>query len=290
MGTKLYQIELDQSIVDCGMSYVIKLDNGSFIIIDGGYFNPGEEDRLYHFLCERCNGTPLIKAWFFSHAHQDHIGNFIQFIKKYKTAVKIEKLIYNFQPVDFSGITDDWKSSDPATVKEFYRVVNKYCKDIEKVILHTGDKIIFDELTIDVLYTHEDLFLDGATFNDHSTVIMTTIESQNILWLGDIGANGSEILLNNTSDLNCDIVQIAHHGFNGATCELYAKTEAKVALWPTPDYEMEKQKNRIVNQFILQEMNIREHFVSGYGTVELSLPYELNTATKYEKTFSSVSI
>ena len=33
--TTLYQHELDQSLVNCGMRYVYQLDDGRFFLIDG---------------------------------------------------------------------------------------------------------------------------------------------------------------------------------------------------------------------------------------------------------------
>ena len=126
MQTTLYQLELDYSNIDCGMSYVFHLQDGRFFILDGGYCTPGEEDRLYDFLKERCEGKPVIAGWFFSHAHDDHIGNFIQLINKYREKVVIEKLIYNFQSIDLPDFECDWKSSSPAIVREFYRIVDKF--------------------------------------------------------------------------------------------------------------------------------------------------------------------
>ncbi len=39
---RLDQLALDHSLVNCGMSYVFLLEDGSFFLIDGGYFTPGE--------------------------------------------------------------------------------------------------------------------------------------------------------------------------------------------------------------------------------------------------------
>lgn len=289
MKTNLYQIELDQTAVNCGMSYVFHLQNDDFIIIDGGYFSPGEEDRLYQFLANNSDRKiPVVAGWYFSHAHQDHIGTFINFIRKYRSEVKIEKLLYAFHPVDLSSVSGDWRSSDPATIKEFYRTLDVYCQGIAKVDLHTGDKIEFGELTMDVIYTYEDLYPENASFNDYSTVITTTVGRQKILWLGDISFKGANILLKNPVKLKCDIFQVAHHGIDNhdILCELYAATEAKVALWPTPDYGMNDRKEQTVNDFILNKLNIKEHFVSGFGTVKLPLPYKTGMAVKEEKKYS----
>ncbi|MDF2568344.1 MAG: hypothetical protein K0R90_1800 [Oscillospiraceae bacterium] len=277
--TTLYQLELDYRNINCGMSYVIKTNDGSFFIIDGGYFTAGEEDRLYEFLRNKSDGEIIISGWFFSHAHQDHVGNFINFIRKYRNFVTLEKFFYNFQHVDFSGVTGDWKSCDEATVKEFYQTLDDYCKDVPIEILRTGQKFFVRELEFNVLYTHEDLYPLESSFNDHSTVLMMTVGEQKTLWLGDLYVKGSAILLNKYSDeLKCDMVQIAHHGFNGANVELYKATQAKVALWPTADYSMVNNKDTEVNSYLLNDAGIIEHIVSGEGTAEMELPYQFLTA------------
>ena len=58
-----------------------------------------------------------------------------------------------------------------------------------------------------------------------------TIEGQRILWLGDIGTAGSRSLLRLPEEkLRCDIVQVAHHGYNGASLELYRKIECQCCI------------------------------------------------------------
>jgi beta-lactamase superfamily II metal-dependent hydrolase len=287
--TTLYQLELDQSVVDCGMSYVIELQDGRFIIIDGGYFTPGEQDRLYQFLTAHTEQTPTITAWYFSHAHQDHVGTFIEFMRKYREDVTIEKLLYAFHPVDLPTDDVDWKSSDPATIKEFYRTVESSCADIETVTLQAGYKLHFGELTIDVIYTYEDLYPERAGFNDYSTVITTTVAGQKILWLGDAYRKASRTLLQAPEKLKCDIVQVAHHGIDDAEelTQVYRSTGACVALWPTPDYNMANRQIQSVNHELLHNIGIREHFCGGFGTVALPLPYSLGTATKFAKQLHS---
>ncbi len=288
MATTLYQLELDQDQIDCGSSHIIQLQSSSFIIFDGGYFTPGEEDRLYRFLTKRCNGTPVITAWFFSHAHPDHVGNFIQFIRKYRAKVRIQRILYNFQPIDLTQVAGDWKSSVPATIKGFYDTLSMYCATSEKVVLHTGDVFTFDELTLEVLYTYEDIFPDPALFNDYSTVIMTSVGIHRILWLGDAYIKTAEVLLKQPEKLRCDIVQVAHHGVDDheRLCALYAATGASVALWPVPDYRMVDRKDLATNHFLLYETNIQEHLVSGYGTLALPLPYSAGMAKKDKKALS----
>jgi beta-lactamase superfamily II metal-dependent hydrolase len=293
--TTLHQLELDQTDVNCGMSYVIQLRDGRYVIIDGGYFTPGEDDRLYRFLVDRSEGMPVIANWFFTHAHQDHIGAFMLFARKYLQSVDLQRLTYNFHPADLSQARGDWrqKSNDLATLKEFYRTIDTCCSHIQTITPRTGDTFQFEELHMEVIFTYEDLYADRgdiptnstAIRNDHSVVVRTTVEGYTTLWLADAGAKACPILLQNPDKLVCDMVQVAHHGIDNhqAMLEVYAATGAQVVLWPACDYGMAERAARDVNRFILQKMNVKEHHVSGYGTSSLPLPYRPGTAVKRPK-------
>lgn len=289
-GIELYQLELDQALVDCGMSYLFHLEDGRFFLIDGGYFTPGEESRLLGWLKDLTpfGEKPVIAGWFFSHAHQDHIGNFLQFVQKYQGQVEIQMLYYQFQPMDFSKVSGDWreKCNDLATVQEFYRTLEQECHAIPVHILHTGERFSIGGLDFEVLYTAEDLYPEEASFNDYSAVITVTVDGQKILFLGDIGQKASQILLDRKKDhLSSDLVQVSHHGFSGATKELYEATGAKVLLWPSADFVLRENQNTAVNRYLLRELDVKEHLVSGTGTVRLELPYKIHTAYRYPKQF-----
>lgn len=293
MSTMLFQLELDQSLVNCGMSYIYQLASGSFIIIDGGYFTPGEEDRLFSLLSQLSSGRPHIKGWFFSHAHQDHIGCFINFIEKYHDKADIDELFYNFQPTRHRFAPGDWqkKSNDLATIKHFYKVIKKYSSFFSIHTLKTDECFAIEELKFEVLYTQENLYPEKASFNDYSAVFSVEYGNQKTIFLGDIQSKGSAFLLEHKSGkLKADIVQFSHHGFNGATKELYAAIDPSVILFPAPDFEYEKNCRNDVNSYALNDLNVRETIISGYGDAALTLPYTVGTAKKSEKKFFAVTI
>ena len=270
----LYQMKLDQSIVDCGMGYVFQLESGHFFIIDGGYFTPGEADRLYRFLKDRCEGKPVIDGWFFSHAHQDHIGVFLDMLEEHRDDVIIRKLIYNIQPLDLPATSEDWKvnNKDLATVKRFYEVVEEHFEESEIYIPHTGDRWQQDELDIEVLYTHEDLDVP-SNFNDHSTVLRIETAGWSMLFLGDVYYEGSRLMLTNCPQkLPCDIVQVSHHCFYGATLDFYKAASPRIALWATTREELSAHMNRETNDYLINHANIQQHLISGDGTVEIKFP------------------
>lgn len=278
--TTFYQLKLDQSIVDCGMSYVFHLASGHFFLIDGGYFTPGEAEHLLDFLKQKCGGRPVIDGWFFSHAHQDHVGVFINMMEQHRDEIDLRQLIFSFQPLDLPETSEGWNttSNDLATVKKFYEVLDKYCRGIPVRTPRTGDRWNVDELTLEILYTHENLNGE-STFNDHSTVLKITCENQSILFLGDIYLKGSSYLLENkASQLKCTFIQVAHHGFKGATKELYQATDAAVALWPTAEYKLDCIHSMEPNRYLLHDSNVREHYFSCFGDVSFNLPYTLGTA------------
>lgn len=288
MNTLFYQLEMDQSLVNCGMSYVFRLINGEYVIIDGGYFTDGEEDRLYNFLKNSSDDKPRIRGWFFTHAHQDHIGCFINFIEKYNDKVIIDKLYYNFQPTRHRFAMGSWKkkSNDLATVKHFYKIIKKYSSFFEIHTLRTNERFDIEELHFTVLYTADDIYPKKVSFNDYSAVFSVETGGQKILFLGDVQKEGSAILLRDKKDsLPSDIVQVAHHGFRGATKELYAAIHPTVALFPTPDFEFEKNKSSEVNDFILNGTGINKYYVGGCGDTMFTLPGDICSAEQYDKQF-----
>ena len=91
-----------------------------------------------------------------------------------------------------------------------------------------------------VLFTHEDTLnpagnssLVGGDFNGTSTVVKITEGEMSMLILGDATSVNESFLVSAYSDatLKCDILQVAHHGFN-ALPTLYEKVDASYALMP----------------------------------------------------------
>ena len=269
---EIHQLSLDQSEIDCGMSYVIKLCDGSFFIIDGGYLTKGECERLYEYIEKLSNEKIVISGWFFSHAHDDHIGCFTDFVKKYNEKVKIEKLYYNFQCMEGQH-TNHWSEEDIREAEKFYITVNTYLGDIPQIKLHTGQRFTVKNLEFETLYTHEDLYPENIrSFNDCSTVLMMRANGKRVLWLGDIGDEASDILLDVYGEhLKCDVVQVAHHGFNGAKRFVYEFANPEVAFWPTADYRFDENIPRPANTFLLKESNVKKHIIAGYGTDKIIL-------------------
>ena len=268
---RFYQLETDFRTVNCGMTYVFILEDGRFVIEDGGYFADGQAEALHDFLLSHSDGKIRVAAWLFSHAHQDHIGAFINYIRMYRDT-EIEHLIYQFQSADFSNIDPNWKSKDDyATFHEFYVAVRECLPGVKIVNPLRGDTFSIGTLGFEVLYTYLDAEEPITNFNDHSIVFRVTCEGRKILLLGDAASVASKVLLKTPEFLACDMVQVAHHGFRGAEKEVYEHTGASIALWPTASYEMEKNAIRPANDYLLHESGMTA-ILSNDGTAEFHLP------------------
>ena len=78
-------------LVDCGLSYVIRLSDGRFIVIDGGWGFEPDVQELYRVLKAGATAEkPVVAAWFLTHPHRDHHLCFAEFMLRYPENVVIE--------------------------------------------------------------------------------------------------------------------------------------------------------------------------------------------------------
>ena len=134
-----------------GMGIIIRLDDGSFIIVDGGGgdYDSIDSNKLMNILKEQSpEGTekPVIAAWIFTHAHNDHIGVFNYFSDDFHDQVVIEKFYYNYPKTKNPGMS----------VRKFEQAMTDYYSDVDTIRPHTGEKYYIRNAVIEVLFTHED--------------------------------------------------------------------------------------------------------------------------------------
>ncbi|MBE6591981.1 MAG: MBL fold metallo-hydrolase [Ruminococcaceae bacterium] len=233
------QIYSDYSKVDCAMSYAIQLCDGSFVIIDGGWSEFGDPERLLEFMISKLpeGEKPVIAAWILTHHHPDHVNCFKEYAKSYQDKVEVQSIIYNNPAL--SRV-----KSNENTVKEFEaieRAVESFPETTKLYNPHIGEVFHIRNARFECYFTQEDL--ESVHFwntNNTSIVFKMELGNSKVLWLGDVGSGASDFLINNYFDLlEADVVQIAHHGYGDAPHGLYLYINAKTALWPIPDYRTE---------------------------------------------------
>ncbi len=280
----LWQLEVDNkgSRSNGGMSYVIQLTDGTFIVVDGGYNTDTEADNLYRLLKENTvgDGEPVISAWFITHLHVDHWGGLKNFSQKYSDKVDVKAFYYNFPRVTLGDV-------GPSDQKNVEGYMNKWKNAKKYASLHSGMNFSVVDAKITVICTFEDVFpqpIDEG--NDTTTVFKVDVGGQSIMFLGDAYYGESATMTSqiDASVLKSDIVQVSHHGYEGCSEGLYRAVGAKVVLWPmnivgyegtTPSQVFKKwyEGGPSANSYFRNNRNIKKIIVSGAGTAKLELPY-----------------
>ena len=245
---------------DGGMSYIITLEDSTFIIIDGGMarFDNNRLKNCEHlmeklkYLNKRPDGRIIINAWYITHAHIDHIHCFECFSTLYGKHVTLGCVILNIPAANMLGTMIGaeepfavW-NHDGCAVRA---AADNFGTDVKIYTPHAGQVFYIKNVKFEVLYTYESLYPNRMEVhnNDHSMVSRMTISDTTVLWAGDVyTANtflkhdppllfcGCEVMVAMYGDyLKSDIVQMPHHGYaTSGGPEWYKCVGAKIALWP----------------------------------------------------------
>ncbi len=270
----LWQFEVDHSLIDCGMCYIVRCCDGSFFVIDSAHFYSVNDDiRLIEFL-KKVSGEekPRVSGWFFSHGHEDHIAKFNDVLKYHSKELTIEKVYCNLPSPEHRDVFL-WGSACNNIIKTFRDALAAH-PEIETVKLHSGMHFCVRNLEFDVLCTHEDVHpASTQDFNNTTTCIKMTVDGCAVMFPGDCSLESDRILLGRYNEtLRCDIMQISHHGHTGLSPEFYRRANAPCTLFPVTvikyDEEWPRQESNRVAAALSKEFHIASN-----GTVEIPLPY-----------------
>ena len=248
---KLAVLNMDyenQPAQDNGMGLIFTLADGSYLIYDGGY-NANDAVKLYNYLTannQRADGKLVIDGWFITHGHDDHYGAPAQFMTLYNDKVTVNGFYYN--PVINAEERDPLVTLGNELVKNF--------EGSRLYTVHTGMKLYFQNMQVEILYTHEDHQPNElTTLNDASVVSRVNVSGgKSVLVTGDIQDMAtykpSEMLVNVYGDsLKSDILQVPHHGDSGGTEALYQAIRPSHAVYCTSNTKFEKLKTGHNSQY-----------------------------------------
>lgn len=271
------------------MSYLIVSDNGELVVIDGG--TKADSEYLLN-LMKKISGSekPNIKAWFLTHAHSDHIDAFIDFHSNHSDAFVLNKVYHHFPRPEF--IMENEPNSY-RSIENYNNILPMFAE--KEVIVNTGDRINIDNLSFEVLYTTDPEITENAV-NNSSTVFRMVSEGVSVIFLGDLGIQGGEKLLdtNPSEKIKSDIVELAHHGQSGVDYAVYKAIAPKLAMWCTPFWLWENNQGsrgpgsgpwRIdETQGWLKSLDVKDHIISKDGTYKIILSngkYEIQLHDSY---------
>lgn len=265
------QLKLDYDNKGNGMTYIVTLEDGSFIVIDGGSNGGSNADWLHRKLQElnKREGTPVIAAWYLTHIHQDHCGAFANFATKYGSQYVLEYAIHNLPTKYIGDVDSDGLLSKFFENGTFKKTVNAFVGEAKTVRAHTGMKFNIHGAEFEVLHTWEDCYPTALeSQNDSSVVTRMTLAGQTFLWLGDIQKQSADIIIDNFGDyVKSDYLQLAHHGLaNGGSWEFYRTVDPTVAFWPTSNAIFNEQsKGNGPAGLLFKAGTVTEHIISEQG-------------------------
>lgn len=236
-------------------SYLIKTPNDKIVLIDGGNTRY-MKDAYLPFAIRAVLGLNEndyfeIEAWFISHAHDDHYGEFIMMMREYtqESNYKVNNFYFDFP--DFESGKYGFRDYNLESIRELkdsfqkYATVNgieteDYFADLNGAVINAksvkeGLVINIDGVDFEIMQTWSE---EDDQVNGNSTVIRVSYNgSKTCLFLNDLSeGSGMRFLNKYGAKLKSDIVQLAHHGQAGVTKEVYDAIDAELRLWPIPSW------------------------------------------------------
>jgi len=192
-----------------GDSELLVLPGNIKVLIDGG----PNKNVIYELEKVLKPTDRYIDLVILTHSEADHLTGLIDVFKRHRVGVFI-----------FNG-----RLATSAAFEELTRIISQ--RKIPIVILSEGDKIAHLKDKIIVIAPDKNN-LKASKLNDTSLVLKLESQGLSVLFTGDIGNKIEKSLLGKyASDLNVDILKVAHHGSKYSSSPEFLKIAApKLAI------------------------------------------------------------
>lgn len=256
-----------------GLRSVMRLENGKFIVFDGG--NPSDADQKYflEFLQRNSSGSKVeIAAWVITHAHGDHLGMVNEFLNDHAKDIELDMVVYNFPDWENSYLDWDFSVGDTSSMKNlcarFQTILADQYPNTKHWVVHTGQTMKLPGCDIEVLFTPEDyatwrdVYKKGTinfpSGNHTNIALRLTINGTTIVTPGDSEAQLCKWMGETYGeDLKSDVLYLTHHGYNGGDVDFYRAIDPDICIWPTTQTnKLEYQAN---TQFPYNQYLINTH-------------------------------
>jgi len=261
--TVFYQAQNIPNPLKGAMTYIIRLRDGRFAVIDGGgeISVEGFFAALNELHPKRKEGEPYrIAAWFITHPHDDHIELLKRLLADKTAFEKLEiKRMYANLPdeIELRGADDNVIPDNNFVRTAVFDAVSKSGGTLSKPF--AGMTFLVGELRIEVMYTQADWFsVERKTVNDASMMFRITRDGgRSVLITGDIMDRVAVYFMKmySADELHADAVQIAHHAHAGPDITLYEMIQPKIFFWPIsegcyflPDDHPYTVRNNLIRQ------------------------------------------
>ena len=284
-----------------GLSLLYRLADGSFVIVDGGHdtnstwWRNNLMDAITEQAKEYASGKDIrIAAWFISHAHGDHMGMLKKEASNFAKKFTVERVIANLMS------DKEIEKSLSSSYKENFgggeaKVTNQVrtaasALGAELIQCHTGQKFYFADTVFEILYTVE-TFAPATTnaLNTSSILVRSTTtdangKSTSVMVMGDV--TGPAMAICNKmygNDLRCEIVQVAHHGYqtwgnDNAIAESYKLMSPEIVLWPMGLNAFATYQHKAYSKVLWDgtNKNFQQLYVAGWNNTQHTVPLPYN--------------
>lgn len=210
------------------LAVIIENGAGGLIVVDGGW-----RENADYVLNQIKQKGGHVAAWLLTHPDSDHVGVLAEILYNHSSEITIDGIYYSF-------LEDSWYREKDSSVADMVAYLKGAFARVSPQILHgdivSGQVIEAGPARIQVL---NQAYKTNSDFvNNSSVAYLVSLNGTNVVFLGDLARAGGEMLMNDhdLGALKCSIVQMAHHGQNGVTYEVYKALRPSICLWPTPQW------------------------------------------------------
>ena len=284
-----------------GLSLLYRLADGSFVIVDGGHdtnstwWRNNLMDAITEQAKDYASGKDIrIAAWFISHAHGDHMGMLKKEASNFAKKFTVERVIANLmsdKEIEKS-LSSSYKENFGGGEAKVTNQVRTAASDLgaDLIQCHTGQKFYFADTVFEILYTVE-TFAPATTnaLNTSSILVRSTTtdangKSTSVMVMGDV--TGPAMAICNKmygNDLRCEIVQVAHHGYqtwgnDNAIAESYKLMSPEIVLWPMGLNAFATHQHKAYSKVLWDgtNKNFQQLYVAGWNNTQHTVPLPYN--------------
>ncbi|MBO5700842.1 MAG: hypothetical protein J6S71_00225 [Clostridia bacterium] len=287
-----------------GLSLLYRLSDGSFVIVDGGHDTNSSywSNNLINAITEQAKGYASgkdirIAAWFVSHAHGDHMGMLKKEAAQFAKKFTVERVIANLMSDEeiSRSLASSYGSNFGGGEANTTENVRKAAKTLgaELIQCHPGQRFYFADTVFEILYTSEMFAPSTVNALNTSSILVRSIttdasgKSTSVMVMGDV--TGPAMAICNKlygTNLRCEIVQVAHHGYqtwgnDSAMISSYKLMSSELVLWPMGLHAYETYKEKAYNKVLWDgtNKNLQGVYVAGWNNTQHTVPLPWNGDT-----------
>lgn len=198
------QLEIIFFDIGQGSAVFIKDSSGNKILIDGG---PGNE-ILNKIARETPRFSRKLNLIVLTHPDSDHLNGALEVLKNYEIA----------------GVLEPCIQDDLSAFKQWQEIIIQ--RKTKRVCARSGQRIkLADGAVIDILYPF--FSLEEGVFsntNDASIIVRLDYGKNCFLLTGDAPKKIESLLINAGLHLDCEVLQVGHHGSKTSTSQEFLET------------------------------------------------------------------